>query len=88
MKKKLLAGVLAIAMAAALVGINSTSVSAQPLSQTFSIMVHFEYANGFNYDYPLARGVEASDVSTILQACGKAHQAPSVVWFHCFVIPE
>ncbi len=71
MKNKLLAGVLAVAMAAALVGINSTGVSAQPTSRTFSIMVHFEYADGFNYDYPLARGVEPSDVSTILAYCGQ-----------------
>ena len=88
MKKQLLAGVLAVAMAAAMVGIGSTSVSAERASRTFSIAVHFEYANGFSYDYVLARGVEPSDVQSILQECGKSHWTKSVVRYHCFAIPE
>jgi hypothetical protein len=87
MKKKLLAGVLAIAMAAALVGINSTGVSAQT-SQSFSIVVHFDYANGFSFDYVLATGVEPSDVSSRLQDCGRSHWTGSVVRYYCYALPE
>jgi hypothetical protein len=88
MKKQLLAGVLAVAMAAVMVGIGSTGVSAEPASRTFSIAVHFEYADGFNYDYVLARGVEPSDVHSMLQECGKSHWTKSVVRYYCFAIPE
>lgn len=88
MKKRLLAGVLAIAMAALLVGINSTGVSAQQASQSFSIVVHFDYANGFSFDYVLARGVEPSDVSSRLQDCGRSHWTGSVVRYYCYALPE
>ena len=88
MKKQLLAGVLAVAMAALLVGINSTNVAAQPASQSFSIVIHFEYANGFNYDSVLATGVAPSEVSSLLQYCGSSHAAPDVVRYYCFARPE
>ena len=87
MKKKLLAGVMAVALAAAL-GINSTSVSARESSQLFSVFVHLEYADGFSLDYPLARSVEMSVATNFLQNCGRAHRTPSVVLHYCFVVPE
>lgn len=88
MKKTLLAGVLAVAMAASLVGINSTAVAAQQTSPSFSIVVHFEYASGFSFDYVLARGVSASDVSSRLQDCGRSHWTGSVVRYYCYALPE
>jgi len=42
MKRKLLAGVLAIATAVALVGINSIDASAQQPAKTWSVAVHIE----------------------------------------------
>ena len=87
MKKKLLSGVFAAAVVA-LAGISDTRVAAQPASPTWSVMVHFEYADGFSYDYPLATGVPASEVSAILQDCGRSHRTGSVVRYHCFPIPE
>jgi hypothetical protein len=87
MRKKLLSGVLAVVMAA-LVGIASTGVSAQQASPLFSVVIHFEYANGFNFDYVLAEGVPASEAPSILQDCGRSHWTQQVVRYHCYVIPE
>ena len=87
MRKKLLSAVLA-AVIVAMVGIRTTRVSAQPASPTFSIVVHFEYANGFNYDYVLAEGVPPSDVHSLLQYCGQSHWTGSVVWYHCRAVAE
>ena len=87
MKKKLLAGVMAVALAAA-VAITSTSVSAQQSSQLWSVIVHFEYANGFSFDYTLATHVPTSVVPQILQDCGRSHRTPSVVRYHCYAVPE
>ena len=87
MRKKLLSAVLAAAIAT-MVGIRTTGVSAQPATPTFSIVVHFEYADGFNFDYVLAEGVAPSDVHEILQYCGQSHWTGSVVWYHCRAVPE
>ena len=87
MRKKLLSGVL-IAAVVALVGTSATGVAAQPAPKTWSVMVHFEYADGFSYDYPLATGVPTSEVPAILRECGKSHRTGSVVRYHCFPIPE
>ncbi|HET7696344.1 MAG TPA: hypothetical protein VFK57_11590 [Vicinamibacterales bacterium] len=87
MKSKLLSGVLAAAVAA-LVGVPAVAAAAQPASQLWTIVVHFEYADGFNYDYPLRTGVPTSEVPGYLADCGRAHQQPSVVLFRCFPIPE
>jgi hypothetical protein len=86
MNKKLLSLVLAVALAV-LAGISSTGVSAQP-AQTFSVAVHFEYADGFNYDIVLATGVPASAMSSMLAECGSSHWTGSVVRYHCYPIPE
>ena len=87
MRKKLLSGVLAVILAA-LAGIHATGVSAHQASQLFSIVVHFEYSNGFSFDYVLAEGVPPSDVHSILQDCGRSHWTGSVVRYHCYPIPE
>ena len=87
MKKTLLAGVLAVALAA-MAGIHSTSVSAQQDSQMWSVVVHFEYSNGTSLDYVLARGVPTSRMKSILEDCGRSHWTGSVVRYYCYPIPE
>jgi hypothetical protein len=87
-KKKLLAGVL-VAASGALTGVPATAVvAAKAAAQSWTVVVHFEYVDGFNYDYPLARGVSASELHSVLQECGRSHSAPSVVRYHCYPIPE
>jgi hypothetical protein len=86
MKKKLLSVVLA-AVLAALAGISSTSVSAQP-DQTWSVAVHLAYADGTEYDIVLVSGVPTSQMSSMLADCGRSHYAGSVVRYHCYPIPE
>jgi hypothetical protein len=87
MKSKLLAGVLAIAMAVALVGINSTGVSAHP-AKTWSVAIHIEYPDGFVYDHAFATGVAASELNTYLQACGQSHRDQNWLRLHCYAFPE
>jgi hypothetical protein len=88
MKRKLLAGVLAIATAVALVGINSTGVSAQQPAKTWSVAVHIEYPDGFVYDHAFVSGVPASELNTYLQACGQSHRDQNWLRLHCYVIPD
>jgi hypothetical protein len=87
MKKTLLTGLLAVALAVS-AGIYSTGVSAQQPSRTFSVAAHFEYEDGFSFDYILERGVAPSKVHERLADCGQSHWTRSVVRYHCFVIPE
>lgn len=87
MKRKLLAGVSALAMVA-LFGLNSTGISAQPAPRTWSVAVHIEYPDGFVYDHAFATGVSTSDLPSILEACGRAHMGGSAVQYHCYPIPE
>jgi hypothetical protein len=87
MNKRVLAGVLAAAVMATLAGTRETS-AAQAGPRLWSVMAHFEYADGFNYDYPLARGVTTPEMSAILQDCGSSHRTPSVVRYHCYPVPE
>ena len=87
MTKKLLSGVLVVALAA-VAGIYSTSVSAQQASQTWSVAVHIEYPDGFIYDHAFATGVPTSELPSILQECGRAHMGGSAVQYHCYPIPE
>lgn len=88
MKKKLVSGlVLAVAMAA-VVGIHSTRVAAEQASKLWSVAVHLRYANGSEYDIVMATGVPTSELSSRLADCGRAHQQGTVVWYHCYPIPE
>ena len=87
MKKKLLAGVMA-AVLAALVGINSTGVTAQAASQSWSVAVHLEYQNGDSYDIVFARGLSVSEMSSILRDCGRSHWTGTVVRYYCYPIAE
>ena len=88
MKKKLLSGVVLAAALGALVGIQSTRVAAAPASQLWSVAVNLRYANGDIYDIVIARGLETSEMSSMLKDCGQAHKQGTVVWYHCYPIPE
>lgn len=83
MKRKLLTGVLAGAVAA-LIG---TSVAAQA-TQLWTVMEHFAYADGTSYDYVLRRGATTDEMRSILQDCGSSHRTGSVVRYHCYPVAE
>jgi hypothetical protein len=87
MKKRLVTGALAAAVTA-LVAIQGTDVAAQSASPTWSIVAHFEYADGFNYDYTVATGVVASELSSFLAYCGAGHALQGVVRYYCHAVPE
>ena len=86
-KRMLLPGVFA-AIVAALIGFTTTSVSASGASRLWSIVVHFQYEDGFEYDYVLARGVPTEIMPSMLAECGRSHSTRSVVRYHCFPVPE
>ena len=87
MKKRLLSGVLAVAMAS-LGGIYSAGVSAQQATRTWSVAIHIEYPDGFVYDQAFATGVPASELHTYLQACGQSHRDENWLRFHCYAFPD
>ena len=74
-------------MAAAMVGIGSTAVSAQA-EKLWSVAVYLRYADGTEYDIVIARGVPTSRMSAMLADCGRAHRQGTVVFYHCYPIPE
>ena len=86
-KKLLFRGVFAAAVAA-LIGFHPTGVSAQSASRLWSIVVHFEYQDGFAYDYVIATGVTTETMPSLLAACGNSHWTGSVVRYHCFPVQE
>jgi hypothetical protein len=87
MKKMLLPGVFAAALAA-LIGFQATGVSAQGASKLWSIAVHIEYQDGSVYEHAFATGVPTEIMPSILAECGSSHWTGSVVRYHCFPIPE
>ena len=87
MRKKLATGVLA-ALVTAVVGVQSTDAAAQWRTPTWSIIVHFEYADGFNYDYTVAKNVPTSEMPKYLQDCGSSHWSGSVVRYYCYPVAD
>lgn len=85
-KKMLLPGV--FAAAAATVGFHATAVSAQPAPRTWSIVAHFAYQDGLEYDYVVRTGVSTEDMPSFLADCGSSHWTGSVVRYYCFPLPE
>ena len=69
-------------------GLQSTAVAAQRASQLWSIVVHFEYQDGFEYDYVIATGVPTETMPSLLADCGSSHWTGSVVRYHCFPVLE
>jgi hypothetical protein len=86
MKKVLMQGVFVAALAA-LIGFQVTGVAAQGQG-LWSIVIHFQYQDGFEFDYVLERGVSTADLAAALADCGRSHRTGSVVQYHCYPVPE
>ena len=86
MKKVLLQGLFVAAVTAG-IGFQSAGVAANG-PRLWSIVVHFEYQNGFEFDYVLERGVPAAELGAALGECGSSHWVGSVVRYHCYPVAE
>jgi hypothetical protein len=86
MRNVLMKGVFVAALAV-LMGSQGTGLAAQG-HQLWSIVIHFQYADGFEFDYVLERGVSAGDLGSALAECGRSHRFGSVVEYHCYAVPE
>ena len=86
MKKVLMQGVFVAALAA-LIGFGATGVAAQR-QRLWSIVIHFQYQDGFEFDYVLERGVSTEDMAAALAECGRSHRTGSVVRYHCYPVAE
>jgi hypothetical protein len=86
MKKMLMQGVFVAALTA-LIGFGATGVVAQG-QRLWSIVIHFQYQDGFEFDYVLERGVSTTDVAAALADCGRSHWTGSVVHYYCYPVPE
>lgn len=85
-KTKLMQG-LFVAAVTALIGFQGTGVAAAG-PRTWSIVVHFEYQDGFEFDYVLEQGVPTNELGAALAECGQSHSTGSVVRYHCYPVPE
>ena len=85
LKRKLLTGLLA--SLTVLAGLQATGFAAQA-ERLWSVVVHFEYDNGLEYDYVLRTGLSAGEMAAILEDCGRSHWTGSVVRYYCYPIPE
>jgi hypothetical protein len=79
---------LAAATLAALVAFHVTEASAQGDARRWSVVIHFEYQDGTEFDYVLATGVSTPEMAAMMQECGASHSTGSVVRYHCFPIAE
>jgi len=86
MKKALTMGMFVAALTA-LIGFRASGVAAQE-QPSWSIVAHFLYQDGFEFDYVLQRGVSTADVGAALAECGRSHRTRQVVHYHCFAVPE
>ena len=86
MKKVLVLGVFVAALTA-LIGFRATAVAAQG-QELWSIVIHFQYQDGFEFDYVLERGVSTADMAAALADCGRSHWTGSVVHYHCYPVAE
>jgi len=86
MKKVLMQG-LFVGAVTALIGFQGTGVAANG-PRLWSIVVHFEYEDGFEFDYVLEQGVSTADLGAALADCGSSHSVGSVVRYHCYPVAE
>ena len=84
--KVLMPGVFVAALMA-VAGLQAANANAQGPG-LWSIVVHFTYEDGFEFDYVLQRGVAAEDLGAALAECGRSHSVGSVVRYHCYPVPE
>jgi hypothetical protein len=87
MKKGLMLRVSATALAV-LIGLQLAGAAVQAAPRLWSIVVHFEYADGFGFDYVIKTGVPTSELGAALGECGQSHVTGSVVRYHCYPVPE
>jgi len=87
MKKVLIQGGVFVAALAALIGFHAAGVAAQG-ERLWSIVIHFQYEDGFEFDSVLERGVPTKDLGEALADCGRSHSIGSVVRYHCYPVPE
>ncbi len=85
-KKMLMQGVF-VAGLTALLGFHVAGLAAQG-QELWSIVIHFQYPDGFEFDYVLERGVSTEHLPAALADCGRSHQIGSVVQYHCYPVPE
>jgi hypothetical protein len=87
MKVKLLSAALVLGFAA-LITLPAAQYVAYPADRLWSIVVHFAYEDGTEFDYVLRTGVPTREVSTYLAECGASHWTGSVVRYYCYPLPE
>jgi hypothetical protein len=86
-KKVLMPGVFVAALIA-MTGLQAAGAAAQG-PPTWSIVIHFQYQDGFEFDYVLERGVPTSEIGAALGECGGSHWiGGNVVHYHCYPVPE
>ena len=86
-KKTLLLGVFMAALTT-LIGFQSTGVAAQR-AQLWSIVAHYQYEDGSEFDYTIESGVPTKELGAALAECGRSHRfGASVVNYHCYPVPE
>lgn len=86
MKTGLMRGVF-VATLTALIGFGATEMAAQD-QRLWSIVIHFQYQDGFEFDYVLQHGVPSAELGAALAECGSSHRTGSVVRYHCYPVAE
>ena len=86
MKKVLMQGAF-VAVLTAVIGSGAAGVAARG-QQLWSIVIHFQYSDGFEFDYVLERGVSTADMPAALAECGRSHRTGSVVQYRCYPVAE
>ena len=86
-QRRLISSVSAIVLAV-LVGLQLAGAALQAAPRLWSIVVHFQYDDGFEFDYVIETGVPTSELGAALGECGRSHATGSVVRYHCYPIPE
>ena len=87
LKKRVLSGVVAVILTAA-TGWQVTGLAAAQVDRLWSVVAHFEYENGFEFDYVLGRGLSTVEMNAMLQECARSHRTGSVVRYHCYPVAE
>ena len=54
----------------------------------WSVVIHFRYQDGFEFDYVLQRNVATADLPAALAECGGWHSTRSVVRSYCYPVAE
>jgi len=88
MMKKLTSLVFALVVVTSL-GFPVAGLAASNDEDTWSIVAHFQYVDGFEFDYTFATGVSTHEVRTYLAQCGRSHRGiGDVVHYHCYPVQE